>query len=485
MIYSFFDDLDVWLQGAFLILIAFHTSTYFFTKDKSFIIYALYLFLVLVYLIAPTNGAFSNYIERQFDTFLFRIQFILQISYWMVYTWFTIHFLNIDSKDKKLGRKIRVYIVAVLAISFIVFGIDAIFYNFSYMELFYGLIYIPITLLIAFWFLVIIYRFDDKLNKFFVVGFLCFVSFSIFALILSIDPNRNKYDAIKPVHFFIIGLFIETLIISIGLGYKYHLYRKERDDYNKRLIAELQKNDALKDQLNNRLSKEIKSYQLAEIEAKYESQLNELKLTSLLSQMNSHFIFNALNSIKLYIINNQPKNAAKYLNKFSKLIRKILEASNSNISFLLDELETMDLYISIENIRFNNEICYEVSVDKNINLDTIKIPPLILQPFLENAIWHGLSSKDGKKKIILSVKGKQQNYISISITDNGIGRKKAMQIKHKKTIKRKSYGIELTKKRLTNFYRKKEKSFKLKHKDLIDENNQSTGTKVILILPKA
>ena len=134
-----------------------------------------------------------------------------------------------------------------------------------------------------------------------------------------------------------------------------------------------------------------------------EKRILTLEQDVLRTQMNPHFIFNALNSIKHYIINNEQKNAVHYLNKFSKLVRKILESSTLKEVSLHEELETMDLYMNIENIRFSNEINYEINVDDTLNLSAIKVPPLVLQPFLENALWHGLSSKKGDKKIILSV----------------------------------------------------------------------------------
>lgn len=200
-------------------------------------------------------------------------------------------------------------------------------------------------------------------------------------------------------------------------------------------------------------------------------------------QMNPHFIFNALNSIKLYIINNEQKNAVYYLNKFSKLIRKILEASKVKEISLAEELETMDLYMSIENIRFSNEIQHETKVDPSINLDKIKVPPLVLQPFLENSIWHGLSSKKGEKKIEILVQQPNKDFIEISIEDNGIGRKESAKIKSQKVIHRKSIGISLTKERLENFVKDFKNTFSLTYKDLVDTNENALGTKLTLQLP--
>ena len=214
-----------------------------------------------------------------------------------------------------------------------------------------------------------------------------------------------------------------------------------------------------------------------------EKRILTLEQDVLRTQMNPHFIFNALNSIKHYIINNEQKNAVHYLNKFSKLVRKILESSTLKEVSLHEELETMDLYMNIENIRFSNEINYEINVDDTLNLSAIKVPPLVLQPFLENALWHGLSSKKGDKKIILSVFQPSKDFIQIDIEDNGIGRKASAKIKSDKVINRKSIGIKLTKERLNNFIKDLNHPFSLVFNDLVDENKNPSGTKVALKIP--
>lgn len=216
---------------------------------------------------------------------------------------------------------------------------------------------------------------------------------------------------------------------------------------------------------------------------KNEKKLLTLEQTMLRSQMNPHFLFNSLNSIKLYIINNEKKNAVHYLNKFSKLVRKILEASSLKEIPLAEELETVELYMNIENIRFSNEIQFEITIEKDIDTHIIKIPSLILQPFLENALWHGLSSKEGEKRIDLHVARGKEGYIDISVTDNGIGREVAEKIKEGKVLKRKSLGIDITKERLANFSRDYQNSFQVEILDLYDGDNQPTGTKVVLHIP--
>ena len=208
-----------------------------------------------------------------------------------------------------------------------------------------------------------------------------------------------------------------------------------------------------------------------------------LEQQALQTQMNPHFIFNALNSIKLYIINNEQKQAVYYLNKFSKLIRNILDVSKVKEVSLRDELSTMELYMSIENIRFSNEIDYKVDINPDLNTDTIKVPPLILQPFIENAIWHGLSSKESDKQIMLTATKNSNKIVEINIIDNGIGRPAADKIKKGKSLKRKSVGIDLTKERLKTFSEDYDTEYSLEYHDLKKEDGSSAGTKVSIKLP--
>lgn len=216
---------------------------------------------------------------------------------------------------------------------------------------------------------------------------------------------------------------------------------------------------------------------------KQEKRILMLEQDMLRSQMNPHFIFNSLNSIKLYIINNEKENAVYYLNKFSKLIRKILVANTEKEMSLFDELETMQLYMNIENIRFSNEIDYQVKIENGLDIERIKVPSLILQPFLENSLWHGLSPKKDDKQIVVNIEKKSSEFITISITDNGLGREASQRIKDQKTLKRKSVGIALTKERLSNFSKRFSVDYTIEITDLYNEEGTANGTKVIINIP--
>jgi len=135
------------------------------------------------------------------------------------------------------------------------------------------------------------------------------------------------------------------------------------------------------------------------------------------------------------------------------------------------------------NIRFSNEIDYQEKIDKNLNTSSIKVPSLILQPFLENAIWHGLSAKTQNKKIELVAKKTQDGHVEITITDNGIGRLASEKIRNEKKIKRQSVGLNITKARLENFSKDFKEDYHIEIIDLYDDQNIAMGTQVVLSIP--
>lgn len=150
-------------------------------------------------------------------------------------------------------------------------------------------------------------------------------------------------------------------------------------------------------------------------------QMSELRMQALRAQMNPHFIFNSLNSIQNYILSNNTIDAAGYLSKFAKLMRRILDQSKHNFLPLSEVMETLKMYVEIEAFRFNNEFSYSFQVEEDDDLLDVKIPPMILQPFVENAILHGLMPKEGDKKLVVSCT-LVNNNVEIIIDDNGIGR---------------------------------------------------------------
>lgn len=209
----------------------------------------------------------------------------------------------------------------------------------------------------------------------------------------------------------------------------------------------------------------------------------EAEMQALRAQMNPHFIFNCLNSINRYIVKSDQATASLYLTRFAKLIRLILDNSHSKNVVLSNELESLRLYIEMESLRFDNKFTYEIKVDKQVSADTIEVPPLIIQPYIENAIWHGLLHKPAAGNLNIYISQPLPNMLQCIIEDNGIGRGKAAELKSKSATKKKSLGMELTENRLLllNQYASVHSSVQIE--DLKNGNGEATGTRVILQIP--
>jgi len=217
--------------------------------------------------------------------------------------------------------------------------------------------------------------------------------------------------------------------------------------------------------------------QEAEIKSEFNQQLAEVEMKALRAQMSPHFIFNSLNSINRYIVKADPDTASLYLTKFSKLIRLILENSNHKIISLEQELSAIRLYIELESLRFNHKFSYTLAVSPELNPISIGVPPMIIQPFVENAIWHGLLHKETPGQLILRIEPYEKGLQCI-IQDDGIGRERAKELKSKSVTEGKSYGMKITADRLTMLNGTQVSSIEIE--DLKDENENATGTRVIV-----
>ena len=207
-----------------------------------------------------------------------------------------------------------------------------------------------------------------------------------------------------------------------------------------------------------------------------------LEQQRLASQMNPHFLFNALNSIKAFLIDNERSAAISYLDTFARLVRRILNSSINETVLLSEELDNCRLYVRIENARLNDEIEFELNVDPAIALDDHVVPPLLLQPFLENAFWHGLQPKKGEKQLRLSVEPLSDAGVQIRITDNGIGREQAELNKRNRVHTRKSVGIDITRQRLAHFAKEAGVTARFYTNDLVAADGSPLGTEVVITI---
>lgn len=257
------------------------------------------------------------------------------------------------------------------------------------------------------------------------------------------------------------SLFTFFLVYAFYRGRINYIIEQEA---KKREIEKLEAEVLLKEQ-----SKKTELEQL-------KNQVLNVEMKALRAQMNPHFLFNSLNSIKSLILKTKEKEASQYLNKFATLLRSILNNSEKQKIKLSEEIEALKLYIDLEALRFASDFNYQIQIDKTIDSGFIRIPPLLLQPFVENAIWHGLLPKiSGNSKLNINIIRKE-DFLFFEIEDNGVGRKKAAALPKKENEK--SMGIDITKKRIQLLQDEND----IEIIDLVDNNQQALGTKVIIKL---
>lgn len=210
--------------------------------------------------------------------------------------------------------------------------------------------------------------------------------------------------------------------------------------------------------------------------------ISEMTQANLRQQMNPHFIFNTLNSIQYYMYQHDKIATNNYLTKFSRLIRKTLENSQHTSIPIKDELDALELYLELETLRFKDKFSYAIHVDEEIDTLVYKIPTMLIQPYVENAICHGLMNKDGKGTLKVDLK-LFKDYILCTIEDDGIGRQAAMEIKKNKNGKHNSLGTKITESRLTLANRIYGTNMKVTYTDLKDKEGKAAGTRVEIHLP--
>jgi hypothetical protein len=210
--------------------------------------------------------------------------------------------------------------------------------------------------------------------------------------------------------------------------------------------------------------------------AQLKQRVAETEMMALRAQMNPHFIFNCISSIDNFILGNEKENASAYLNTFAKLIRNILDNSKNEVVPFWKDWETIQLYLGLEKLRGNNTFEYQLHASEALLNGHYKIPPLIIQPYIENAIHHGLMQRkegNGKLVIIADLLGDVLKY---TIQDNGIGREKAAQLKQINQLQHASYGMQLSAERIALFNNNLQNNIKIT--DLKDDDGNAMGTLV-------
>jgi len=198
--------------------------------------------------------------------------------------------------------------------------------------------------------------------------------------------------------------------------------------------------------------------------------------------MNPHFIFNSLSSIQHLVISEDPVKASIFLSSFSNLVRGVLYSSNKDQIPIEDELNSIESYLSLQKFRYDDRFDYTIDVDPELDTESLTMPPLLAQPFIENAIEHGIRHKEGKGNIAVRFR-LDDGAVHLTVEDDGVGRERSQELEKEMKANHQSMSTEITRERLRILNRKAREKISFTITDLKDKNGNPAGTKVSIILP--
>lgn len=449
-----FDDEYIYFvhDGIYISILVF-VATYMFImffveRKRYYLYYGFYLFFLVLFAFWAVEH--SPYIQLIF-TYLPFLKFSANNNTYLLitnifYYLFHYEFLDLPKVSPKFSRILVAYIKILIGLLVLDTFINFVLNDYSLG----GKIWILTQPLIAFFGIygtVQLYKIKGPLVRYIQIGSTVLIIGAIIGFLeqlLLIKPSDNVLMRLAPSFGLNCAVLIEIFCFSIALAYKTWLSQRTR----------------------NQLLRSIK----------------ESELRTLRSQINPHFIFNSLNSIKAYILKDRQLEASEYLTDFSTLMRAILQQSKEKFITLTDELETTLLYVKLENLRFEDGFVFNFSIDEKIDTDEVLIPPMLFQPYLENAIKHGLMNKNQDRMLNLSIIQKDKNSIFITIDDNGIGREQA-SLQRKNTPKHQSMGMSITDERVQLLGVTNDLHISIKIIDKKTKQGISEGTRVEIYLP--
>ncbi|HCE54062.1 MAG: hypothetical protein APF83_06060 [Lutibacter sp. BRH_c52] len=441
MLLDFYSEIFSWVRGGLFVLFLYHFLIFFQNRSKLYLYYSLFLLALTIYLL-------QHIVSEEIKPIYAYLNFSIQFLAYAAYVAFARDLLDTRTHLIKWDKFFELEI-KVLVLLAPIFMLIQFFFGYEFQVKAFTAIIPALTIFTFVSYYIILTRINDKFSFYFVVGSLIYVVLANVSF-MEAFVGREFFisKGVEPMFFVYLGALLQSIIFSVLLG----LIIKRIEQKSKNAEVKL-------------------AVKLKEME--------ELKMTALQSQMNPHFLFNSLNSINNFVLKNDIEKASDYITKFSKLIRVILNSSSSPTSSLTEELAVLALYVKLEQMRVNGGFDYIVTVDENLKLDHIKVPTLFLQPFIENAIWHGIMKKEGDKEIELSIKEVKGNVICI-IRDNGIGINKAREL-DQITQKKRFFGTETTENRIRVLHQNK--SVTIETKDI--SVGLKTGTQVSISFPSA
>lgn len=490
-----FSSLMLFLLGMVFILFVFYGLAYINLKDRIYLSYTLYLFVTFFqvlymaqYIFAKNMMMFNIIGSSCFD----------ECTKGLMIVFYSIFYKQAFEIRKE--QKFLYYSVESLKIISLVYVIVIVMsYTFElnwYNEPFLYTVYrFPIFLFS----LIVLYysvKLKDKtaFQKMILFGSLIYTVFTIFTTFQKTDfPVKDLLVSINGLY---LGVALELVVFSIALGLRIRDSYLATEKLQDKLIFELQQNEEfirnentiLENRVKDRIFEINKQNLLIEEQNKqallqqFEKEKVEIQMQALSSQMNPHFIFNCMNSIQHSIITNDTEKASTMLHDFASLIRMVLENSSLPDITLDNEIKLIETYLKLEQVRTNNSFNYNIQVSKDIVTDFVKIPTMMLQPFLENAIWHGFKFINYKGNICVNFTIKDHK-IYCEVIDNGIGVEKAKELNANHSV-RKSMAIQIIKNRIHLINQTlTDNKASISIIDLKDKQHNSIGTKVIIELP--
>ncbi|MES2795857.1 MAG: histidine kinase [Bacteroidota bacterium] len=470
------------ITGCFFFISIYASYHYYLYRNSSFFWYILY-----------TIGAFFSglhWMDIRLGMFIFPAvvnDIIFSIFLYLIpilYSFFIGNMLEFPIYFKKGWRLVK--ILTIICFFQMILEFTEVRWAWFPFPDYYGILLSPISIIILNIALAILAAKSKNPVKWFlfmgpisIMIFWCLPLLNLYAP--SPEINAELFMIINfPIVSLLFGLLIEGICFTFALSYQSKLVFLEKNK-----IQEIQAQQlalALENKTNelNYQNEIVEAQKIKQIETHFEKRIAQTEMTALRAQMNPHFIFNCLNSIKLYTLENDSQTASEYLTKFSQLIRLVLENSRSEKISLQKELETIVLYIELEAMRFKEKVKYKINLNPEIDLQYIEIPPLLIQPYVENAIWHGLMHKEEGGNITINILQPSEYLIIIEIEDDGIGREKALEYKSKTATKQKSFGMKMTSERLEAINYIYQNKTNVKILDLKDESGNAIGTKVII-----
>ncbi|WP_215240201.1 histidine kinase [Dyadobacter helix] len=414
-------------------------------REPAFLLYGLYLLGAGVYSIVVKTLPYSFLARIAYLDFplTYKLGEPVQYLFFAAYIAFGKSLLDIDQRYGLLHRLIKIFIRLLL-----IAGTGLLIYNFYHFEyqlqryafVLSRIAILPIGLILLVWIAVSV---RNRIKWFFVTGSSLFFIGGMLAVI--VDPkSRHLFFGqldISSVMVFKTGILLESLCFALALGYKMRVAQIDKEKTAQAYIEQLELNKKMAASETERLERMvaertqtlieqtrlIEEQKQVQLQTSFERQLSEMEMSALRSQMNPHFIFNSLNSIRYQILRKDYDTAATYLTRFSKLLRYILQNSREHVVSLAEEIEVNRLYVQLESLRFDQGLDFVLNIPDEIDTTDILIPPMLLQPYVENAVKHGLiPSKKPLKKLMISISADEDGYTFI-IEDNGIGRKASAQ----------------------------------------------------------